>query len=235
MTGEPDTADDAYPLELLSPGTRRAPGAVRMRVGIGAAAVLVIVALVVTVAVSLLAPHGGEQNVAAVTANTQHGVPSTAAPTGVTTPTVLYVHVLGAVNRAGLYQLRAGTRVVDAVGAAGGFSTEANQGGVNLARQLVDGEQLVVPKVGEAPAAGELGPAAGGGGSAVGATASGKVNLNTATEAELETLPRVGPAMAARILQWRKDNGRFSTVDDLMNITGVGDKTFDALKDLVTV
>jgi competence protein ComEA len=196
----------------------------------------VVLALVVTVAISLFAPHGSTQSVAAFTADTGRGAASTAEPTRRSGTGVLYVHVLGAVTRAGLYQLRPGARVVDAVAAAGGFGAEADQGGVNLARLLVDGEQLIVPTIGQAPvvdAPDASGQVDGGGGTV--ASASAKVNLNTATETELETLPRVGPAMAARILQWRKDNGRFGSVDDLMNITGIGDKTFDALKDLVTV
>ncbi|TAM70201.1 MAG: hypothetical protein EPN48_06920 [Microbacteriaceae bacterium] len=235
-------------MALLAPGARRTPRTVRLRLGIGAAAVLVIGALVVTVVISLLAPGSGNQTVAAVTALTGQGASTGAAtgasisgagvdPTSAARPGVVYVHVLGAVNSAGLYQLSSGARVLDAVAAAGGFAADANQGGVNLARPLSDGEQLVVPKVGE-PISGEApGAGAGGGGSAAGAGvgAGGKVNLNTAGEVELQTLPHVGPALAARILQWRKDNGRFSTVDDLMAVTGIGAKTFDSLKDLVTV
>jgi competence protein ComEA len=156
---------------------------------------------------------------------TSAGAPS---PTP-TVAAVLFVHVLGAVAHPGLYTLPAGSRVVDAVGAAGGMTHDADQSGVNLARLLSDGEQLVVPHVGEvvAPAAGATGRAA--------SVPGGKVNLNTATEDELETLPRVGPAMAAKILDWRTQNGRFTSVDDLMNISGIGQKTFDSLKDLVTV
>ncbi|MEO8908502.1 MAG: ComEA family DNA-binding protein [Microbacteriaceae bacterium] len=231
MTVDPDAAGDAERLALLAPGARRTPRTVRLRLGIGAAAVLVIGALVVTVVISLLAPASGSQSVAAVTAQTgatgQSG--ATGDPTGPANPGVLYVHVLGAVSSAGLYQLRTGARVVDAVAAAGGFTADANQGGVNLARAMTDGEQLIVPKIGE-PAAE---PAAGAPGS--GAAPGGKVNLNTASQAELETLPHVGPATAARILQWRTDNGRFSTVDDLMAVSGIGTKTFEALKDLVSV
>ncbi|WP_308464828.1 ComEA family DNA-binding protein [Rathayibacter soli] len=250
MTVDPDAAGDADTLALLAPGVRRASRSVRLRLGIGAAAVLLIGALVVTVVISLLAPGSGSQSVAAVTAQTrqaasagdQNGDGNGAGnghPTGSARPGILYVHVLGAVNNAGLYQLSSGARVVDAVAAAGGFTADANQGGVNLARALSDGEQLVVPRVGEpaseavpdgaAPGVGD-GRSTGSGG-AVG----GKVNLNTAGEAELQTLPHVGPALAARILQWRKDNGRFSTVDDLTAVSGIGAKTFEALKDLVTV
>jgi competence protein ComEA len=77
--------------------------------------------------------------------------------------------------------------------------------------------------------------APGSGGQPAGAPPGAKVNLNTATEAELDTLPRVGPAMAAKILAWRAENGRFTSIDDLMNVSGIGQKTFDGLKDLVTV
>jgi competence protein ComEA len=239
MSSDPDAGGgrgaDERPdgLALLAPRARRVPRSVRMRLGLGAGIVLLIVALLVTVIVSVVAPHGASQQIEAVTAQTGRGAPSTSAPTGTASVSVLYVHVLGAVAHPGLYELRAGTRVIDAIGAAGGFADEADQGGVNLARLLSDGEQLVVPKIGEAPAAGSA-PAPSGPSATIGGASGTKVNLNTATEAELETLPRIGPAMASRIVQWRKDNGRFSTVDDLMNITGIGDKTFEALKDLVT-
>jgi competence protein ComEA len=100
----------------------------------------------------------------------------------------------------------------------------AEQAGLNLARPLIDGEQILVPAVGEAPVI------------APGATSpGGKININTADETALETLPRVGPAMAKRILDWRAKNGRFTALEDLMSVTGVGQKTFDSLKDLVTL
>lgn len=239
MSSDPDAdggrgADESPGgLALLAPRARRVPRSVRMRLGLGAGVVLLIVALLVTVIVSVVAPRGASGQIEAVTAQTGRGAPSTSAPSGTASVTVLYVHVLGAVARPGLYELRTGTRVIDAIGAAGGFADDADQGGVNLARLLSDGEQLVVPKIGEAPAAGSA-AAPSGQSAATGGTSGTRVNLNTATEAELETLPRIGPAMASRIVQWRNDNGRFTTVDDLMNITGIGDKTFEALKDLVT-
>jgi len=96
---------------------------------------------------------------------------------------------------------------------------------LNLARFLSDGEQIIVPAVGQSiPASGVAGSA----------TAGGKVNINTADEPTLETLPRVGPAMAARILAWRAANGRFTAIEDLMSVSGIGEKTFEGLKDLVT-
>ena len=147
--------------------------------------------------------------------------PTVAAPTAVSVDEgEIYVHVLGAVVEPGLYELNEGDRAVDAVAAAGGFAEGADQTQLNLARLLVDGEQIVVPLIGETPPA---------------AATDGKVNLNTADQAQLETLPRVGPALAQRILDWREANGRFSTIEDLLSITGIGDKTYDGLKDLVTV
>ncbi len=133
----------------------------------------------------------------------------------------IYVHILGEVVSPGLYELRDGDRAVDAVAAAGGFTAKADQSQLNLARYVVDGEQIIVPAVGVAPAAS--------------GTAGGKVNLNTADASQLEALPRIGPAMAQRIIDWREANGSFTAVEDLLSVTGIGAKTFDGLKDLVTV
>ncbi|RFA21869.1 hypothetical protein B7R25_05915 [Subtercola boreus] len=177
---------------------------------------------------------------------------STTAPAQAVSAPIL-LHVLGAVAHPGLYELHVGDRVVDAVAAAGGFAANADQGQQNLARVVVDGEQLVIPEQGVAP---PLGSAAAGGGAGVGwgqgaggAAGSGGasgaggagggavplVNVNTADQAALETLPQVGPALAQRIIAWRTANGRFTQLDDLKNVTGIGDKTFEALKPLVTI
>lgn len=135
----------------------------------------------------------------------------------------IYVHILGEVREPGLYELRDGARAVDAVAAAGGFTDGADAGGLNLARFVSDGEQIVVPAVGEVPAA------------APGVAGDGRVNLNTADAATLDTLPGVGPATAAKILAWRERNGRFEAVDDLLDVGGIGEAKLDALRDLVTV
>ncbi len=171
---------------------------------------LVLVGLGCVVLVSALVPKSG---------GTELARPESSASAVARGP-VMLVHVLGEVVDPGLYELSEGDRVVDAVAAAGGFTEAAEQGGVNLARPLADGEQLVVPAVGQAPAAGVV--------------SDGRVNLNTADQATLETLPRVGPALAARIIAWRDANGGFASVDDLLNVTGIGQKTFDGLRDLVT-
>jgi competence protein ComEA len=135
------------------------------------------------------------------------------------------VHLLGAVAAPGLYELPADARAVDAVAAAGGFAEGADRASLNLARFLSDGEQVYVPLEGEQPP-NSSGPAG---------TIGGKVNLNTADAAALETLPRVGPAMAARIIAWREANGRFAAIEDLKSVSGIGDKTFEAMRELVTV
>ncbi len=194
---------------------------VRARVGVGAAIVLVLVGLGIAVLVSAVGTDGATQSVAP-TAPSTPGV--SGAPRSASGGVTIYVHILGAVAKPGLYLLRDGDRAVDAIAAAGGFTPAAEQAGLNLARPLVDGEQILVPAVGEAPVI------------VPGATSpGGKVNINTADEAALETLPRVGPAMAKRILDWRAKNGRFTALEDLMSVTGVGQKTFDSLKDLVTL
>ncbi len=150
--------------------------------------------------------------------------------TGSTTP--IYVHVVGAVVSPGLFPLAPGSRVVDAVAAAHGFADGADPSGVNLARVLTDGEQLVVPRQGETAA-----PAAPGatGASAAGASPSTPVDLNTATAEQLETLPRVGPSLAARIIAWRSAHGRFTRVADLGRVPGIGDRTLASLTPLVRV
>lgn len=217
---EPDAA--------LAPSAR---AGTRWRIGLGAAVVLLVLGVAVAVAAGLMAPGGGVRPVAALSTS-GGGAPVTPAPTASPSAPSVVVHVLGQVKRPGVYELPDGSRVIDAIGAAGGFTVTADQGGLNLARMLVDGEQLVVPKPGEAP---PVTPATGGSGSVPSAPSGGKIDLNTATLEQLETLPRVGPAMAQRILDWRTQNGRFASVDDLKNVSGIGDKTFAELQDLVVV
>jgi competence protein ComEA len=191
------------PAPLLSPLSGPPPGLARRSrwsVPIGATIVIILVALAGAVAVSALTPQGATATVgadaAAVSPNdgatgalgAGDGIAANAAsPGGVP----IFVHILGAVSAPGLYELRDGDRAVDAVAAAGGFAAEADLSQLNLARFVSDGEQIVVPIVGAAP------PAA-----SSGLTSEGKVNINTADATTLETLPRVGPAMSARIIAW---------------------------------
>lgn len=145
----------------------------------------------------------------------------------------LYVHVLGEVVHPGLYILEPDARLVDALAAAGGTRDTADLQAVNLARPLSDGEQIVVPEIGAATPNG--GGAGGGGGGAGEGSADGKIDLNSAEQAALETLPRIGPALAQRILEWREENGRFRSVDDLLAVPGIGDKLLAGVREKVRV
>lgn len=233
---EPDEPTDAF--ARLAPAAHAA-GRARRRIGVGAAVVLLIAALVVAVAVTavgqqtgqVVEPGGGAgggagSNPEPGAGSTGPGGPSSSAATG----GILFVHVLGAVRRPGLFELRDGARVIDVVAAAGGLVPTADPAGVNLARLVSDGEQLYIPRIGEAQPGAPPGVTGPGGPGATG----GKVNLNSAGVAELDTLPRIGPAMAQRIIDYREANGRFGSIEDLRNVTGIGEKTFDGLKELIT-
>lgn len=140
------------------------------------------------------------------------------------------VHVVGQVRRPGVATLTAGSRVAEAIKAAGGALPGADLAAVNLARLVVDGEQIRVPKPGEV-----MGQAPGAPGAASGDPAGGLVNLNSADLAALDTLPGVGPVLAQRILSWRAEHGRFSRVDELGEVSGIGDKLLAQLTPKVTV
>ena len=223
-------SSDPEPLDALAPAARRA--APRVRVAVGAAVVLFIAAVAVAAVLSFAASGGGAQGtIAAPTGGgaTAGGERDAAdAPADIGSAPIL-VHVLGAVARPGLVELAQGARVIDAVAAAGGFTAEADPAAVNLARPVVDGEQLAVLAVGQAP---PQQPGSGGGG-ATGPTADGTVHLNTADLAALDTLPRIGPALAQRIIDWREANGPFTSVDQLLEVAGIGDAVFSGLADRV--
>lgn len=147
------------------------------------------------------------------------------------------VHVAGAVVHPGVYVLPAESRVIDAVGAAGGSTPAADPNSVNLARRLTDGERLYIPTRAEVAKLGQSAAAAGwdGGGASAVAGGSGRVNLNTATLEELDGLPGIGPTLATRIIQYRAQNGPFNAPEELLNVSGIGEKKLADLKDLVTV
>ncbi|MDT0214693.1 ComEA family DNA-binding protein [Rothia sp. ARF10] len=157
---------------------------------------------------------------------------------------VLVVHVVGQVRRPGVYRMPTGARVGEAVAAAGGATPTADLAAVNLARVLVDGEQVHVPRPGESvPAAGAAGggngSSSGGAGSGDGSGApggpGGKVSLNSADLAALDTLPGVGPVLAQRILDWRTEHGRFTSVEELGEVSGIGEKLLAQLTPKVTL
>lgn len=158
------------------------------------------------------------------------------------------VHVLGAVRRGGVVELPASSRVGDALERAGGATDDADLDRLNLARVLTDGERLYVPRVGQQEVPEALGPVAdgaaagptagteGGGGTAgTGVEGSAVVDLNTADQTALETLPGIGPGLAGRIIAWRDEHGRFTAVEDLLDVSGIGDVRFAELRDRVRV
>jgi len=145
--------------------------------------------------------------------------PSSSSSQDVKSPSI-YIHVAGAVRKPGIYQLDSGSRVFDAVLLAGGFTQKANQTSVNMARILNDGEQLLVSS---------------GSSNAQLQQESSLISLNQASSSQLEDLPGVGPALAGRMVDWRTANGGFKSKEDLLNVAGIGDKLFAAVKDLVTL
>ena len=145
--------------------------------------------------------------------------PSSSDTQDVKSPSI-YIHVAGAVRKPGIYQLDSGSRVFDAVLLAGGFTNKANQTSVNMARILNDGEQLLVSS---------------GSSNAQVQQESSLISLNQASSSQLEDLPGVGPALAGRMVDWRTANGGFKSKEDLLNVAGIGDKLFAAVKDLVTL
>lgn len=149
-------------------------------------------------------------------------------------PTVLVVHVAGAVLEPGVVELAPGSRVGEAVAAAGGLGPDADTGRINLARPVTDGERIWVPVPGEEepelPGGGPQAGSGGTGGADGGADTGAVVDLNTADQAALETLPGVGPVTAQRILAWREENGRFSSAEELLEVSGIGERTLEQLR-----
>ena len=145
---------------------------------------------------------------------------------------VLIVDVVGKVQQPGIVTVPKGSRVFEAIEAAGGLRGRVDTTSLNLARELADGEQILV---GLQPVDASGAPTASGAPSAGAAPAGAKVNLNTATLEQLDTLPGVGPVTAQAILGWRETNGRFGAVDDLLDVKGIGEATLAELRDLVVV
>lgn len=159
------------------------------------------------------------------------GAPGTGAPgtTGAAPepPPGVVVHVVGQVRRPGLVELEAGARVSDAIEAAGGPTSRAELSALNLARPVTDGEQVVVPAPGEPVA-----PVDGAGDSVA---SGGTLDLNSADAQALDGLPGIGPVLAERIVAWRDEHGRFTAVDELTEVSGIGPAVLESIRDLVRV
>jgi competence protein ComEA len=160
----------------------------------------------------------------------------TAIPQPTVTPTLapLRVYVTGAVAHPDVYSLPAGSIVRDALVVAGGATADADLNRINLAQQVCDQQQIYVPRLGEEnlPLPSPPSPPTSTSGSV---QATDKVNINTATVEELDTLPGIGPAIAQRIIEYRQTNGPFQSIADIKKVSGIGDKLFEQLKDLITV
>jgi competence protein ComEA len=221
MFGDEDDAPLGAPVRL-----RERWGDLLDTTGVGARAVVAGVAMVGVVIgalwwLSRQAPPPVEATLPLVEA---------VAPSSSTTvaPSAVVVHVAGAVVAPGVHRLPPGSRVVDAVDASGGLLADADAAAVNLAAPLEDGVQVYVPRVGEDP---PVSPA----GSGTAGTSAGPIDVNTADATLLETLPGVGPATAAAIIDHRTRHGPFPSVDALLEVRGIGEAKLAALRDLVRV
>lgn len=203
----------------LTPGSLRGARLDPGRRGVAAVAAVATLAAALT-AVGVWRSRPEPMEVAAPQVLTQVGSPSTSP-----VPTVV-VAVAGGVRRPGLFTLPVGSRVADAIRAAGGVRPGTSVGLLNLARRLVDGEQVIVGAAAGAQPGTAVGPASGQG------TA---VNLNTATLEELDGLPGVGPVLARRILDYRAQHGTFRSVEQLRDVGGIGEAKFADLRTLVVV
>lgn len=143
----------------------------------------------------------------------------------------LIVHVCGAVVNPGVFRLKEGDRVFDAISSSGGANGEANLDSLNLAAKLTDGQKVYVPKKGEQVSASLSGSPSGSSQQAE----SAPINLNTATAEELDSLPGVGEVLAQRIIEYRESKGNFSAIEDLRNVEGIGPKKFENIKNKVVL
>jgi competence protein ComEA len=162
--------------------------------------------------------------------------PSVAVDSQPEEPQTIYADIKGEVNKPGVYELIFGERVKDAVIKAGGFTENADEKQVNLALKVTDEMIIYIPKIGEEPpnptiTSQETTATTNGGTS----KNKNKINLNTSSSQELTELPGIGPAKAEAIVEYRETNKQFKTIDDLKEISGIGEKTFEKLKDLITV
>lgn len=232
----------------------RLPPTLQGRVALGAGH-LTVVALVAAVALAatawwvlraggtatVVAPAGRTEPASVATGSPEPLATPASAPGGPAAPTgavgsspsaaTIIVDVAGKVRRPGIVALPQGSRVVDAIEEAGGAQKGVDVTELNLARVLADGEQILV---GVAPPGGVAAPAASAGGSS-GATAPPMVNVNTATATQLEELPGVGPVTAAAIIEWRTEHGAFSAVDELLEVSGIGEATLAEIAPHVTL
>lgn len=163
---------------------------------------------------------------------------ATESPTATATASTVVVHVVGAVHRPGVYTLPTGSRLDDAVRAAGGLLADADAARINLADRVRDAQQIYVPLRGEtpppAPTPASVGASGAGGAADLKAAAGRLLNVNTASAAQLEALPGIGPAYAARIVAYREANGPFRRPEDIQAVSGIGPARYEQIRNLIT-
>ncbi len=216
------------------------PGALADRLGVSVATVVLGVLAVASAAIggwwALRAPPGPDPaEILPMAGSVEIPTPE---PSPVRDPGRIMVDVVGAVARPGLHELPAASRVADAVAAAGGLTAEADRVRLNLAEPLSDGSRLWVPAVGESagPEVVPITSGPGDGSPETSAAAGGApLNVNTASAAALEALPGIGPALAAAIVEHRQRSGPFATVDELVEVSGIGPVKLEQIRPLATV
>ena len=162
-----------------------------------------------------------------IVARNPSGEPVTLRPAPTETPVIIYI--TGAVPRPGVYAFPEGSRVQDAIAAAGGFLAEAEKTDINLAALLEDGEKLDIPFIeGGLPLIATPGPT-------VIAATTDLIDINTASQSELESLPGIGPTTAQNIIEYRETNGPFVSIEEIIDVPGIGSGIYERIKDLITV
>lgn len=151
----------------------------------------------------------------------------------------IYVHIIGEIKYPGVYEMEAGDRVFQLVEKAGGVTENADISSINLSKKLVDGEKITIfakktsVVTGNLSSSGDLNNSSFSTNTST--NSSNLININTASQKELEELPGIGPTLSQRIIEYREKNGYFQTIEDIKKVSGIGDKKFEAIKDLITV
>lgn len=150
----------------------------------------------------------------------------------------IVIHIIGAVNKEGIVKLKSGDRISDAIEKAGGATENADLSKINLAYIVEDGQKINIPNKDEENTNTEYITTDSGNAIVENEQSSeeiGKVNINTATQTELETLPGIGPSTALKIIQYREENGKFDSIEDIKNVSGIGDVKYENIKDYINV